>query len=434
MQRFRSISIAGDLVNNEIVALRRRNFRRLTFSSALEEKFEHDTRKERSYRLWLEGLIAIVVLNVCLLADYLFVKDRLLVSIVKQTEIVTPIALLVNYMMRRNLPAWAREGSVAAGMTVICFINLYAEGGNTASTALFGLMSVLITLSFVNVVMRLRFAYAAMTTALMTAGGLLFAAYANVLKPAEQVVGASMMCLGAAITLTAAYSLERQERLNYLLFMSSEIQSAELHRLSNIDRLTDLPNRRAFDERFEALWTQGLRSRKQLSLILIDIDHFKVVNDVHGHLYGDEVLRRVASLLPSALRTHIDFAARFGGEEFVVLLPDTSQKMAIEIAERIRQMVEKAGTPIAENSSDDQVLKVTASCGASSCVPDRGLRQEKLLKNADRALYKAKEAGRNRVEFKACEPPAVVSTEGISTGKTSAMRRLAKMKARGGFR
>ena len=431
MQSFRSISGTYDLVNEEMAMLRGITYGRLRFSDSIEEKFENDTRKERSYRLWLEGLIAIVVLNVCLLADYLFVKDRLLVSIVKQTEIVTPIALMVNYLMRRNLPAWAREGSVAAGMTVICFINLYVEGGSTAATALFGLMSVLITLSFVNVVMRLRFPYAATATMLMTAGGLVFASRTGGLKPAEQVVGASMMCLGAAIALTAAYSLERQERLNYLLVMSTEVQTAELHRLSNIDRLTDLPNRRAFDERFEALWTQGLRSRTQLSVILIDIDHFKVVNDVYGHLYGDEVLRRVASLLLKSLRVHIDLAARFGGEEFVVLLPDTGQKMALEVAERIRQMIERAGTPPLEHGDSAPLLKVTASCGVSACVPDRGLRQEKLLKHADRALYKAKEEGRNRVEFRVCEPPAVVATEEPSTGKSSAMRRLARMKSNG---
>lgn len=434
MQSFRSISTANDPVKKEIAGLRRKRLGRLRFSNTLEEQFESDTRKDRSYRLWLEGLIAIAVLNVCLLADYLFVKDRLLSSIVKQTEIVTPLALIVNYMMRLNLPAWAREGSVAAGMTLICFINLYAEGGNTAATAAFGMMSVLITLLFVNVVMRLRFAYAASTTALMTAGGLLFTAYTAGLKPPEQVVGASMMCLGAALTLTAAYSLERQERLNYLLVMSSEMQTAELHRLSNIDRLTDLPNRRAFDERFESLWLQGLRLRTQLSVILVDIDHFKIVNDVHGHLYGDEVLRRVAALLPKSLRAHIDFAARFGGEEFVVLLPDTGQKAALEVAEQIRQIIENAGTPVAGNGEGPQMLKVTVSCGVSSCVPDRGLKKEKLLKYADRALYKAKEQGRNRVEFRVCEPPLLVATEEASSGKSSAMRRLTRMRVSSRFR
>lgn len=427
MQDSRALPKAAHFIQNEIRKLRSRRLRRLGFAPALEERFEQDTCKERSYRLWLEGLIAIIVLNLCLLADYLLVKDRMLISIVKQTEIVTPIALFVNYMMRRNLRAWAREGAVAAGMTIICFINLYVEGGQTAATATFGLMSVLITLLFVNVVMRLRFPYALATTIFMTAGGLVYACYSRGLKVPEQIIGASMMCLGSAITLTATYSLERQERLNYLLFMSSEMQTAELHRLSNIDRLTELPNRRAFDERFEVLWMQGVRENTQLSIILVDVDHFKVVNDVFGHLYGDEVLRNVASLLPQVLRAQIDLAARYGGEEFVVLLPDTNQNMAIGVAERIRQLVERAGTPVSVHDGE-QILKVTVSCGISTCVPDSSSLPEKLLKHADRALYKAKESGRNRVEFRTCDLQLENADETTPSKKTSTMRRLSRLR------
>jgi diguanylate cyclase (GGDEF)-like protein len=428
MPNSRSTSKIRDLVNEEIARLRRSNFRRLNFPRLLEESFERDTSRERSYRLWVEGLIAIVVLNLCLLVDYLLVKDRLLISVIKQTEVVTPLALVVNYLMRLNLPAWAREGSVAAGMSIICCINLYVEGGSgTPATAVFGLMSVLITMLFVNIVMRLRFPYAATATMLMTAGGTWFGSHTAGLKVSEQIIGLSMMCLGAAMTLTASYSLERQERLNYLLFVSSEIQSAELHRLSNIDRLTELPNRRAFDERFEALWVQGILANTQLSVIVIDIDHFKVVNDVYGHLYGDEVLRRVAVLLPQTLRSQ-DLAARFGGEEFVILLPDMNQKNALEVAERVRLVVEEAGTPVSVQGNEERILKVTVSCGVSTCVPDRRLSQEKLLKNADRALYKAKEEGRNRVEFRLCEMPVGAVSEISSGGKSSAVRRLGKVK------
>lgn len=426
MQDSRAILTADYLIQHEIGKLRSRSLRWLRFAPVLEAKFERDTCKERSHRLWLEGLIAIIVLNLCLLADYLLVKDRMLISIVQQTEIVTPIALFVNYLMRLNLQAWAREGAVAAGMTIICFINLYVEGGKTAATATFGLMSVLITLLFVNVVMRLRFPYAAVTTVLMTAGGFIYACYSHGLRVSEQIIGASMMCLGSAITLTAAHSLERQERLSYLLFMNGEMQTAELHRLSNIDRLTELPNRRAFDERFEVLWAQGARESTQLSIILIDVDHFKVVNDVFGHLYGDEVLRNVASLLPQALRAQVDLAARYGGEEFVVLLPDTNQKMAIGVAERIRQLVERAGTPVS-GYDGEQILKVTVSCGVSTCVPDVLLHPEKLLKQADRALYKAKESGRNRVEFRPCDLQEGAG-EPTPSRKTSAMRRLSRLR------
>jgi diguanylate cyclase (GGDEF)-like protein len=432
MQSFEANAKFGELVEGEIERLRRVP-RWLRFSPALEVKFEADTAKERSHRLWLEGLIAIAVLNACLLADWIFIQDSLLSTVLKQTLMVTPIALFVNCMMLLNLRAWAREGAVAAGMTVICCINLYVEGGSTAATAMFGLMSVLITLLFVNVVMRLRLPYAVMATLLMTAGGIEFAANAGGLKPQEQLVGASLLFLGAAITLTAAYSLERQERLSYLLFMSSEMQSAELHRLSNLDRLTDLPNRRAFDERFELLWSQGIQAKTQLSMILVDIDHFKVVNDVYGHLYGDEVLRRVAALLPAALYGSLDMAARFGGEEFVILLANTSRKVATEVADRLRQMVEKSGTPLVSNNGES-VLKVTVSCGVSSCVPDPGLRQEKLLKAADRGLYKSKEGGRNQVTYCVCELAAVFAADSGSPARSSTIRRLAKVRASNRFR
>jgi diguanylate cyclase (GGDEF)-like protein len=420
-----------DFVNEEVARLRHSNFRSLSFLRPLEEQFERDTAKERSYRLWLEGLLAILVLNGCLLVDYLVVKDVMFESVVKRTEIVTPLALLVNYMMRLNLTRWAREGSVAVGMTLICFINVYVEGSGSAATGIFELMAVMITVLFVNVVMRLRFPYAATSTLLMLASGLWAAYHTSGLMASGKTVGASMMTLGVAMTLTAGYSLERQERLSYLLFLSSELQSAELHRLSNIDKLTGLPNRRAFEERFERLWREGVEARTPLSAIVIDIDHFKVVNDVYGHLYGDEVLRRVAGLLPQALRAQDDMAARFGGEEFVILLPDTSLVTAVVVADRVRKLVEMAGTPVPGQSAGDQTLWATVSCGVSACVPEAGLTSERLLKVADRALYKAKANGRNRVEFRRCDPSSSVhrSIAGRSQSSQSSQSRRSMAKA-----
>jgi len=414
-----------DFVSEGIERLRRRDFRSLNFSSALEEQFEGETARERSHRLWLEGLVAILIFNGCLLADYILVKDVMLGSVVRRTVIVTPLALVVNYMMRLNLARWAREGSVAVGMTLICFTNLYLEGSATAATAVFGLMSVLITVLFVNVVMRLRFLYATTATVLMSVGGLWFDYHARGLMQSEKAVGASMMALGVAITLTAGYSLERQERLGYLMFLRSELQGAELFRLSNLDKLTGLPNRRAFEERFEVLWREGMRAMTPLSAIVIDIDHFKAVNDLYGHLYGDDVLRRVASLLPQALRVQEDIVARFGGEEFVILLPDTRWESALLVAERVRTMVELAGTPVSEHLTEKLTMLATVSCGVSTYVPDERLSRERLLKTADRALYKAKENGRNRVEFRSCEPTSGVQAN--SGGRISAMRLLAKL-------
>jgi diguanylate cyclase (GGDEF)-like protein len=357
-------------VNDEIERLRRNRFRSLNFSRTLEERFERDTAKERSHRLWLEGLLAILALNFCLAADFLLVKDVSLVSLLARTAVITPLALAANYMMRRNPKRWVREGSVAAATTLISFVNLYAEGNVTAATTTFGMMSVLITVLFADVVMRIRFLYMAGSTMVMLAGGLWFALESKGLMGSEKIIGVSMMTLGILMTLTAGYSLEGQERVSYLLFLRSELQGEELHRISSQDKLTGLPNRRAFEERFERLWVEGGRAATPLSVIVIDIDHFKAVNDQHGHLYGDEVLRRVAGLLPQALRGKNDLATRFGGEEFVILLPNTRMENAVDVADRIRRLIETAGMPGSNRLPDSPMTLATVSCGVSSYVPD----------------------------------------------------------------
>jgi hypothetical protein len=127
-----------DLINEEIVKLQGSNFRSLNFAEPLEERFEQDTAKERSYRLWLEGLTAIIALNGCLLVDYMLVHDPVLERVVKRTLVVTPVALLVNYLVRKNPKRWLREGSVGLGTALICFINLMVEGSATAATTTFG--------------------------------------------------------------------------------------------------------------------------------------------------------------------------------------------------------------------------------------------------------------------------------------------------------
>jgi len=130
---------------------------------------------------------------------------------------------------------------------------------------------------------------------------------------------------------------------------------------------------------------------------MIDVDHFKVLNDVFGHVYGDTVLQRVAALLPQALRGHQDLTARYGGEEFTVLLPNTESETALLVAERIRHLVDVAGTPVSEHPESESVIWVTVSCGVATSVPSRTHAREELLKAADRALYYAKAAGRNRI-------------------------------------
>jgi len=155
------------------------------------------------------------------------------------------------------------------------------------------------------------------------------------------------------------------------------------------DPLTGLDNRRSFEEAFEAAGTRLRRKNEPFVLLLLDIDHFKRVNDTWGHAAGDQVLRAVAEVLAGSLRG-VDRAYRIGGEEFAALLADTSLAGAEVVAERIREAVSAAVV-----STDDAEIRVTVSIGLAVAHPSHGL--EALLRTADQALYAAKSGGRNRV-------------------------------------
>lgn len=164
--------------------------------------------------------------------------------------------------------------------------------------------------------------------------------------------------------------------------------NAEVTAMAEHDALTRPLNRRGFFKRFRD-WS-AKQSARPLSLLLIDIDHFKTINDRHGHDVGDAVICRLARVLANGVRQS-DWVARFGGEEFVVALPGTSQAEACELAERLRQSIEQQALPRADAS-----LHFTASFGVAHGSTDQPF--ESLIKAADRALYAAKRQGRNRVQ------------------------------------
>ena len=163
-----------------------------------------------------------------------------------------------------------------------------------------------------------------------------------------------------------------------------EEANARLQRLSMLDSLTGIANRRRFDEALDVEWRRALRSGAPLSLLMIDIDAFKPYNDAHGHQAGDDCLCRVGAILVESLHRAGDLVARYGGEEFVVLLPETDREHAAGIAEMLRERV-AAGAP------------VTISVGVSTLVPELGGAAFVLIAEADAALYEAKRSGRNRV-------------------------------------
>lgn len=156
--------------------------------------------------------------------------------------------------------------------------------------------------------------------------------------------------------------------------------------LCTLDPLTGIPNRRRFAEAATAEWKRMKRNRQFLTIIMIDIDNFKRYNDEKGHQAGDSCLRTVAGNLKASLNRSGDFVARYGGEEFCVILPDTDRSGAKKVGERMQQRIEADGV-------------VTISIGTASVVPGDEYSCDELIEAADRALYRAKDNGRNRVEI-----------------------------------
>ena len=166
-----------------------------------------------------------------------------------------------------------------------------------------------------------------------------------------------------------------------------------IKRLGVIDPLTDIPNRRGFNERLELEWAHAMRDKSTLSILMLDIDHFKRYNDTYGHPQGDVLLRTIAGIFRQTLVRSTDYAARWGGEEFTVLLPGTNMDGALKIAERIRLNVESTAVPCADGSD----THVTISIGVCSQSPQPGDMANDFVAGADKALYSAKESGRNKV-------------------------------------
>jgi diguanylate cyclase (GGDEF)-like protein len=180
--------------------------------------------------------------------------------------------------------------------------------------------------------------------------------------------------------------MERTEEL--------ELAYRELKRISQIDGLTKVKNRQWFDQELETEWRRNTRESTDISLLMLDADFFKKINDTWGHPCGDTCLQFIATVCGNAVMRAGDTVARYGGEEFVVMLPYTNMQGAAIVAERIRSDIAETGF-----EWKGKTIKFTVSIGVASCIPERGVSYEQLVQQADQALYAAKAGGRNCVRF-----------------------------------
>lgn len=205
-------------------------------------------------------------------------------------------------------------------------------------------------------------------------------------KTTGEVFNEEDLQLAQAFATRAAAVLER---------VALSEQMKKLKKLSITDDLTGLLNRRYLLDRMEEELSRSLRYNRQMSVLMLDLDHFKQINDSFGHPAGDRILEGVAVTIMNSIRT-IDIAARYGGDEFVIVLPETDTGMALLIAERLRSSI--AETPPAATRDNASPVSLTVSIGIA-CCPQHGATVDGLLKCVDEALYQAKDRGKNRTEL-----------------------------------
>jgi diguanylate cyclase (GGDEF)-like protein len=210
------------------------------------------------------------------------------------------------------------------------------------------------------------------------------------LPPAEAAFETIMLLVVNAIGAFCSYQLEHALRRSFL-------ESRVLSELAERDGLTGLYNRRSYDQYIQRVWRQSRREQTQLTLLMIDIDHFKAYNDVYGHQAGDDALKRVADVIGLSAQRPLDFAARFGGEEFALILFGPAQDYGRELPEQIRADVAALKIPH-KRSPTGPYLSV--SVGVAIVMPGADRSLAGAIQMADEALYQAKEQGRNRVVVK----------------------------------
>jgi len=209
--------------------------------------------------------------------------------------------------------------------------------------------------------------------------------------PFEEILFEGFMLLN--VNLLGGYSCYKIEHAARRTFLESRILNQRAER----DGLTGLFNRRAFDEYMERIWRQSRRENQPVTIMLIDIDHFKPYNDLYGHQAGDDALKNVAAVISTSVQRPLDIAARYGGEEFALVLYGTSEEYVRDLPDMLRQDILALGT-VHEAATHTKFLSV--SIGMAIVHPDSGRSLAGAIQMADEALYQAKEEGRNRVIIK----------------------------------
>jgi diguanylate cyclase (GGDEF)-like protein len=369
------------------------NRKRLAFPTWLERQYAYDTSRRRCSRLRLYTQWTVLVYNLFLIPDWMLVPDTIGLATILHFAVVTPWMCFVAWLVGRETRTVVRESAAASVPIAIVVQILIIFWLNSSGDVGHYQYFVLLTVLFTNTVQRLPFSYAvAVSIGIAVLHSAVVIASGH-LSASVSAVTITTLSAAACLTLISNYYLERDARRAYLQALRDRLRHAVAEVAAKRDALTDLGNRHHLAARIEALWQTQKGAALSVTMIMLDIDHFKSFNDRYGHVAGDLCLKRVASCVLAELRNEEDTAVRYGGEEILILLPDTEMRDAVRVAERIRRGVESLAVP---HEALGPRKVVTASLGVAA-APVSTVSASELVSAADAALYAAKRNGRNQV-------------------------------------
>lgn len=392
------------LIESELERFSRRYLPSLRFEESVEEMFRAQDSARRATFQFRMGIIMVLSFNTFLLGDWFIIRQHFAVALIVRLCVVTPLCIPLLWAIRRNKSRWRRELSVCGIGCLTCIGTLYLAFHDGRTLSLQAEPTVLIIMVVLTGLVRAEFFFCVAAAAVCLVANTVYIASINDVPLTDRLVSAVPMIAATTLMLLGNFMSWRQMRTGFLLQQRGELQAEllqqsnlELRRISERDELTGVGSRYAYERKCKILFEEAYRNNEPISVVMVDVDHFKAVNDEHGHAYGDRVLQRVGSLIQQSLRAEDDFAARYGGEEFIVLLPGTDSDVAMKVAERIRTLVQVAGSPALNRDASTPQRFTTVSCGVATMVPGYPAESQVIVELADRALYRAKAEGRNRV-------------------------------------
>jgi diguanylate cyclase (GGDEF)-like protein len=370
----------------------RRGYANLRFQDPLEKDFREFYVAQNLPRARLSGLIALVLVLALTCIALVFGTPATSQLNVLRLGVLCPMLLLLAAAIslpiaRRYYTEIVSVGVTLTGFVVTYIAHLAALGG--ASYVLAGLvLVVLFGCLFLGLLFNVSICVAALLIAAHFVSGLALGMPPDVLSYMAAILGATAVIGGIA-----TYNLEYALRTNFL-------ETRQLNELAERDGMTGLYNRRIFDDYIHRIWRQSRREEVSVAIVFVDIDFFKIFNDLYGHQAGDDCLKKVAHCIARGAKRPFDFSARYGGEEFVLVLYGPPDDYARNMPEQIRREVLDLSIPHAGSAA---AKFVTVSVGLSFSRPDSTRSLAGSIQMADEALYQAKREGRNRVVCKDSE-------------------------------